>query len=295
MKLNKISDSVYYIDSAVNMGLVVNGQREALLVDTGIDESVAKKVLKLLQGEGFNLKGIILTHSHADHCGGAPYLVKATGARVYAPVLEKPVIESPLWEPLYLYNGAYPPSPLLNKFFMAPGVNVDEIIAPGNATAGNNTVEIIDLAGHAPGQIGVSAGGVLFCADAVIAPEVIEKHGIPLNSHLERAIKSFDLLEKREESCFVPAHGTPVSDIKPVTEANRARVNKILAFIIKLLESPRTAEEIIAESCREAGISINSLGQYCLMNLTVTAYLGYLMEKGDIAVSYNNNRQLFSR
>ncbi|HBV98950.1 MAG: hypothetical protein JL50_19110 [Peptococcaceae bacterium BICA1-7] len=294
MNLNKISDRVYYIDSAVNMGLVVNDRGEALLIDTGIDESTGKKVLKLILGAGFALKGIILTHSHADHCGGAPHLVKATGARVYATGLEKGVIESPLWEPLYLFSGAYPPSPLLNKFFMAPGVAVNHTVVPGVINAGDISVEIVDLAGHSPGQIGVAAGGVLFCADSVIAPEVVEKHGIPLNSHLARALDTFDLLEARKDSLFIPAHGSPVSDLGPVIKANRSRVLETLSTILQLLDKPLTAEEILAEACSQRGISITNIGQQCLMNLTVMAYLGYLLEEGRIAVSYESNRQYFS-
>lgn len=295
MNLNKISDRVYYIDSAVNMGLVANERGEALLIDTGIDESTGKKALKLILGAGFTLKGIVLTHSHADHCGGAPHLVKATGAGMYATALEKAVIESPLWEPLYLFSGAYPPSPLLNKFFMAPGVAVDHILSPGVVSAGNISVEIVDMAGHSPGQIGVAAGGVLFCADSVIAPEVLEKHGIPLNSHLAGALDTFDLLESREDRLFIPAHGSPVSDIRPVVAANRSRVEETLSAIMALLDSPLSAEEVLAKACARVGISITSIGQQCLMNLTVMAYLGYLLEKGRIAVSYDSNRQIFTR
>lgn len=295
MNLNKINDNVYYIDSAVNMGLVISPKGEALLIDTGIDGSAAKKALKLIKDAGFSLSGIILTHSHADHCGGAPHLAKATGVPVYATALEKAVIESPLWEPLYLFSGAYPPSPLLNKFFMAPGVAVSRTVSPGMISAGDIDVEIVDLAGHSPGQIGVAAAGVLFCADSVIAPEVVEKHGIPLNSHLARAIEAFDLLEAREDSLFIPAHGSPVSDIRPVVAANRSRVEETIAALLALLEKPRTAEELLAESCARVGISINNIGQHCLMNLTVMAYLGYLLEKGLIVVSYHSNRQVFSR
>lgn len=295
MKLNKITGGVYYIDAAVNMGLIVNEGGEALLVDTGIDDSVARKVNRLIEAEGYRLKGIIITHAHADHCGGAPHLVKVTGARVYAPAVEKSVFEFPLWEPAYLFSGAYPPPPMLNKFLLAPGVRVDQAIAPGVLTAGGCTVEIADLAGHSLGQVGVSSGGVLFCADAVIAPEVIEKHGIPLNTYLSGAMRSFDALEKRTEHCFVPAHGAPVSDIRPVAAANRARVDEALSLIRDLLEKPATAEEILAGACERFGITIAGMGQYYLMNHTIMAYLSYLLEKNEIAASYSDNRQVFAR
>ncbi|MFZ5647598.1 MAG: MBL fold metallo-hydrolase [Bacillota bacterium] len=295
MKLNKINDSVYYIDSAVNMGLIVNDRGGALLVDTGIDESSARKVNRLIESAGFKLKGIIITHAHADHCGGAPYLVKATGAKVYAPEAEKPVLEFPLLEPVYLFSGAYPPSPLRNKFFLAPGVKVDEVVTPGICNVAGCTVEIVDLAGHALGQVGVAAGGVLFCADAVIGPEVIEKHGIPLNADLSGALESFDRLEFRTESLFVPAHGSPAVDISPVVAPNRSRVCETLEYILELKEKPVTAEEILAKTCGKYGINISNPGQQCLMNLTIMAYISYLLDKNQLTAVYENNRQFFVR
>lgn len=294
MKLNRITDSVYYIDSAANIGLIVNDSGEALLVDTGIDDSIARKVLRLIESGGFRLKGIIITHAHADHCGGAPYLVRATGARVYAPAAEKPVLEYPLLEPLYLFSGAYPPSPLRNKFFLAPGVKVDEIIVT-SCIIGGCAVEIVNLAGHTLGQLGVAAEGVLFCADAVIAPDVIEKHGIPLNADLSKAMESFTRLEAWPGKIFVPAHGTPVSDISPVTAANRARIDETLECILSLLKNPHTAEEVLAGVCCRFGINITNTGQYYLMNLTVMAHLGYLMDRNEISASYIMNRQTFIR
>lgn len=294
MKLNQIRDNVYYIDAPVNMGLVVNENGEALLVDTGIDDSVARKVRRLLEEKKLNLKGIIITHAHADHCGGAPYLVKSTGAGVYATAFEKTVLEHPVWEPVYLFGGAYPPQPLQNKFFLAPGVEVDGVLQPGRQKVAGCQVEIVDLAGHALGQVGVSAAGVLFCADAIIAPEVLNKHGIPLNASIERALDTFTLLEQRNESHFLPAHGTLLEDVSLVVAANRRRVEDTVDYILTLLTCQRTAEEILATACARFNVRINNLGQYYLMHLTVMAYLGYLLDKKQITTTYHDNRQYFS-
>lgn len=294
MKLNRIKDNVYYIDAPVNMGLIVNENKDALLVDAGIDDSVARKVRRLVDEKGFIIKGIIITHAHADHCGGAPYLVKSTGAEVYSTCIEKAVLENPLLEPVYLFGGAYPPQPLHNKFFLAPGVRVDSVLEPGVQNVAGCDVEIVDLAGHALGQVGVAAGGILFCADAVIAPEVLNKHGIPLNASIDRTLETFMLLDERSDSHYLPAHGTLLEDIKLVTASNRRRVEDTIDYILSLLTSRRTAEEILATACAKFNVRINNLGQYYLMHLTVMAYLGHLLDKKQITVSYRDNRQYFS-
>ena len=54
--------------------------REALVVDPG-DE--IGRILQVLKRHGLTVKGIVITHAHIDHIGGAQKLKKATGAPVY--------------------------------------------------------------------------------------------------------------------------------------------------------------------------------------------------------------------
>ena len=54
--------------------------REALVVDPG-DEIT--RILQVLKRHGLTVKGIVITHAHIDHIGGAQKLKKATGAPVY--------------------------------------------------------------------------------------------------------------------------------------------------------------------------------------------------------------------
>lgn len=54
--------------------------REGIVVDPGdeIDE-----VLKVVERHGLKVKGIVITHAHIDHIGGAEKMKRATGAPVY--------------------------------------------------------------------------------------------------------------------------------------------------------------------------------------------------------------------
>jgi glyoxylase-like metal-dependent hydrolase (beta-lactamase superfamily II) len=66
--LKQISDDVFYITGIVNIGVVKDG-KTAILIDTGLDDDTARKILNVLKKHDLRPKAIINTHSHADHCG----------------------------------------------------------------------------------------------------------------------------------------------------------------------------------------------------------------------------------
>jgi hydroxyacylglutathione hydrolase len=54
-----------------------------------VDPGDAAPVLAALAHEGLSLAAILATHHHADHIGGVPALVAATGARAFGPARER--------------------------------------------------------------------------------------------------------------------------------------------------------------------------------------------------------------
>ena len=133
-KLIKLKGNTYYIDSAVNIGIISNGNPMAVIVDTGLDESMGRKILRMMGEEGLIPSAIINTHSHADHCGGNDFIVKRTGIPIYASHFERAIIEYPLLEPFYLFS-AYPLKDMKNKFPMAKESTVSHIIEEGEISA----------------------------------------------------------------------------------------------------------------------------------------------------------------
>jgi len=128
MELKKITELVYYIPNPANIGVVKDGEKSVILIDTGLDDDTGKKVLRLLEENGLFPKAIVNTHSHADHCGGNRYIKERTGATIYASEIESAIIQYPLLEPLYLFSGASPLRDLRNKFLMAQSSSVDHVI-----------------------------------------------------------------------------------------------------------------------------------------------------------------------
>ena len=108
MELLQLTDTAYHLFGGANAGLILHDRR-AVLVDSGLDRDTAKKILRHIESLKITLAAVVITHAHADHCGGAATIRSRTGAPVYAPALEADVVASPIWEPLYLYSGAPAP------------------------------------------------------------------------------------------------------------------------------------------------------------------------------------------
>src|SRR5215216_6415240 len=66
-----------------------DGSDRALLVDPGEE---APKLLAAIEALGVTIDGILLTHTHFDHIGAVAPIAKATGAEVWCPEIETPVL-----------------------------------------------------------------------------------------------------------------------------------------------------------------------------------------------------------
>jgi hydroxyacylglutathione hydrolase len=66
-----------------------DGSDRALIVDPGEE---APKLLNAIEQLGVELDGILLTHTHFDHVGAVAPVAQATGAEVWVPEIEKPVL-----------------------------------------------------------------------------------------------------------------------------------------------------------------------------------------------------------
>jgi hydroxyacylglutathione hydrolase len=121
------------------------GSDRALIVDPG-DE--ADKLLGAIDALGVTLEAILLTHTHFDHVGAVAPVARATGAPVYCPKIEVPVLQDIMsyvpwpgfgpyesWDPEHTVEGG-------EKLELA-GFEIDVIFTPGHSP-GHVTYAIAD-------------------------------------------------------------------------------------------------------------------------------------------------------
>ncbi|MDO7787217.1 MBL fold metallo-hydrolase [Desulforamulus aquiferis] len=290
MSLTKLTDTVYVLQAPTNIGLIAAPDGQAVAIDSGIDDSIARKLLKEADKEGLQVKAIINTHSHADHIGGNHFIVGRTGAGVFTSALEAPYVEQPLYEPYTLTGGAYPWKELQNKFLLARASKVTEMLQPGEFSIHGLDLNIISLPGHSLGQIGVQADGVLFCGDSFISSNLLQKHGIPYNVNIHDYLETLDKLSKTNCNWYVPAHGTPSSNITEDLEVNRDKVLSLIQMVESLLSDPQEIDTLVSNICSALEVKAANTGIYYLYRTAVTAYLSYLYQLGRAKTEMDNNR-----
>lgn len=292
MELVKINGSASYFSGPTNIGVIHCGNGEAIVIDTGIDQQVAKKLLKALEGEGLAPRAVINTHSHADHTGGNALLQSRCGVPVYASTGEAPFIENPVLEPSYLLGGAAPWKEMRNKFLCAPPSKVTPLNGEQSFTVGEAELAIHVLPGHSFDQIGVSYDGILFSGDAFLAPEYLQKHGIPYNVDIQGYLQSLDSVLSTGALWTVPGHGIALEDPSGVLEENRKTVLDQVAAVLELVRKPSTLEEVLRRLAEGIGLTIGSPPLFFLYRTAVTAYLSFLHGKGEV-VYYLEDNQLY--
>lgn len=291
MDLIRVSDGAYQLRGGSNAGLVV-GDGEAVLIDTGLDKDTAKKILRHVDALKAKLSAVVITHAHADHFGGAATVKARTGATVYAPALEAAVVENPILEPLYLFSGAMPPAELRHKFTLAETCSVDLLLAPGELTIGDIQLEVIPAPGHAPNQLMVAGGGACFVADAVFAPDVLTKHGIPFMVDLDSWLKTLAALEGLDGrfGVFVPGHGPAAPEVGPWARANAARLQEIRQIVAEALEETGDLGGVVKLCADRLGMAIPNLTIYLLTQTAVLACLASLQAQGGLKMEIEENR-----
>ncbi len=297
MRQVELTPGVFHLQGGSNMGLVAQ-EGKGLLIDTGLDKDTARRALRAADELGVALEGVFLTHAHADHFGGAHFLQRRLEVPLYAPTLEAAMMENPIIEPLYLFGGAAPIGELRHKFTLAKPCRIDHVVEPGPLEIGPFHVEVVPLPGHAPNQVGVAVGEVLFCADAVFPTETLQKHKVTFCVDLDETLATLEQLPNLPYARFAPGHGPAYEvgdEITCACAANRERLEEVRERVYAALGEPLKTSDLVQRVADHFGLQLTTATAYFLTRTTVLAALSSLERAGKVIAIMGDNRLLWQR
>jgi hydroxyacylglutathione hydrolase len=133
------------------------GATSALIVDPGDEPD---RLLAAIEALGVEVEAILLTHCHFDHIGAVAPLAQATGAPVYCPKLELPLLSDIMtWVPPgFGPFESHEPEHLLSggEHLSLAGMEIDVLFTPG----------------HSPGHLTYATQGILLSGDVLFQGSV---------------------------------------------------------------------------------------------------------------------------
>lgn len=283
-ELIQVSENSYYIQSPAKIGLVKVSDTEVCLIDSGNDKDAGKKIRRVLEENGWSLKAIYNTHSHADHIGGNKYLQAQTGCDIYAPGIEQYFTCEPVLEPTFLYGGC-PGKELRHKFLMAQESEAKavtkEILPRG--------WEMILLPGHSFDMVGFrTPDDVVYLADCLSSRETIDKYKIGFIYDVGAYVETLEKVKGMKAKMFVPSHTVSTDDIAELAQYNIDKVYEVADKIVELCEQPIRFEELLKELFEDYDLNM-TFEQHALVGSTVRSYLTWLKERGRITAQIEGN------
>jgi hydroxyacylglutathione hydrolase len=131
--------------------------QRGLLVDPGDEVDRLEHAIDAL---GVEIEAILVTHCHFDHIGAVAPLARATGAPVYCPQLERPVLADVMsWVP-----------PGFGPF---ESYEADHTLTGGeHLSLAGLEIDVIFTPGHSPGHLTYAMSGALLSGDVLFQGSV---------------------------------------------------------------------------------------------------------------------------
>lgn len=133
---------------------IIHRESQALVIDPGSNDH---KIYDYLNDNNLDLFGILLTHGHFDHIGGASHLADKYNSKIYLHVLDLELVSDPLKNGSNLYSR----SPVTVE------ENLELIKSESNLRLGDFDISIIHTPGHTKGSVAYLIENNLFSGDTL--------------------------------------------------------------------------------------------------------------------------------
>jgi metallo-beta-lactamase class B len=205
----RIAGNLYYVGSADLASYLIATPQGLILINSSLEASVPL-IRHSVEALGFHftdIKILLISHAHDDHCSGSAQIIKLTGAKYFVMAGDVPVVESGGRsdfqygkDPAHLY----------------PPAHVDRILHDGDTVSLGNAVLTAHLtAGHTRGTttwtMDVNQDGRLLRAVIVGSPNVNPGYKLVGNALYPQIAadyrRGFAVLDALPCDIFLGAHG----------------------------------------------------------------------------------------
>lgn len=313
MEIKKLIDNVYVLPGPTNIGVITTLAplhegifiHDVYLIDAGQNEDEGFGVLKALQSlfpfseGGFRVVAILLTHSHADHMGGAACIQKITNCAIWATEAEAGSIRNTFLQPTIFWGGK-PPKELTSSYYIAQSAKVTSIITfDTTIPTREGVISFLPLPGHYFSMVGVeykckaTGYSALFSSDAFFGRAHIAKYSIPYLFDVKEFLQTLDALDKTDYERYIPSHGEVLTSAHETLEMNQIAVKAAIKSVTNALSNGgKTCEEVLKCVADEYSLKLKTR-QYALILSTLRAYLKYLCDESLARYEVQDNRLLF--
>ena len=250
------------------------GEREVGIIDPGPDDPAHAERLLAAIGLQAHVAGVLVTHSHLDHSGGARRLARLTGA----PVLGFGRHGAGMSDRMRALAEA--------ELRLGGGEGADHAFEPDRRLADGDALEIEGrrlVALHTPGHLSnhlcfaLAGEGVVFTGDHVMAWATTLVS--PPDGDMTAFLDSLRRLKGRGDRLFLPGHGGPVRDPEGMLDAQLAhRAGRERAILDALAEGPADPEALVARIYGDLDKALRPAARR-----NVLAHLLALLERGAVA------------
>lgn len=205
----RIAGNLYYVGSEDLASYLIATPQGLILINSSLEVSVPL-IQKSVESLGFrfgDIKILLISHAHNDHCAGSAHIIQLTGAKYYVMDADVPVVESG-GKADFQYGAEmsmrYPPA------------HVDRILHDGDTVQLGGTVLTAHLtAGHTKGTttwtMDENEGGRVLRVVIVGSPNVNEGYKLVGNKDYPQIAadykRGFALLKRLSCDIFLGAHG----------------------------------------------------------------------------------------
>jgi len=205
----RIAGNLYYVGSADLASYLIATPKGLILINSSLTSSppLIRKSVEALGFRFSDIKILLISHAHNDHCGGSAEILKSTGARYFVMDADVPVVESG-GKKDFVYGA--------EKVMQYPPAHVDRVLHDGDTVQLGGTVLTAHLtAGHTRGTttwtMDEKDSGRLLHVVIVGSPNVNSEYKLVRNTVYPQIAADykhqFEVLRALPCDVFLGAHG----------------------------------------------------------------------------------------